>query len=245
MAEKQFDISSCGLHVLAMALMLSDHMWAAVFPNVRILTCIGRLAFPIFAFMIVEGYFHTRNFRKYLLRMLCFALISEIPFDLLYSGLPFYWFHQNVLWTFLISLLGIRVMEHVRQRGKLPLTIAVCFLMVVVCALAATVLMTDFYGFGVLMVFTFYFFRGRKWWCFLGQLVFLWIINVEIMGGMYYPVELFGKTYEVVEQGLAMLSLIPIWLYRGRKGYSSKGFQYFCYSFYPLHCLILGLYTIM
>lgn len=245
MTEKQFDISSCGLHVLAMALMLSDHMWAAVFPNVRILTCIGRLAFPIFAFMIVEGYFHTRNFRKYLLRMLCFALISEIPFDLLYSGLPFYWFHQNVLWTFLIALLGIRVMEHVRKKGKLMLTIIACFLTVVVCALGATVLMTDFYGFGILMVFTFYFFRGRKWWCFLGQLVFMWIINVDIMGGMYYPMELFGKTYEVVEQGLAMLSLIPIWLYRGRKGYSSKGFQYFCYSFYPLHCLILGLYTIM
>lgn len=245
MTEKQFDLSSCGLHVLAMALMLSDHVWAAVFPNVRILTCIGRLAFPIFAFMIVEGYFHTRNFRKYLLRMLCFALISEIPFNLLYSGLPFYLFHQNVLWTFLIALLGIRVMELVRQKGKLLLTIGVCFLTVIVCALSATVLMTDFYGFGVLMVFTFYFFRGRKWWCFLGQLVFLWIINVDIMGGMYYPVELFGKTYEVVEQGLAMLALIPIWLYRGRKGYSSKGFQYFCYSFYPLHCLILGLYTIM
>lgn len=245
MTQKQFDISSCGLHVLAMVLMLSDHVWAAVFPNVRILTCIGRLAFPIFAFMIVEGYFHTRNFRKYLLRMLCFALISEIPFNLLYSGLPFYLFHQNVLWTFLIALLGIRVMELVRQKGKLPLTIGVCFLTVIVCALSATVLMTDFYGFGVLMVFTFYFFRGRKWWCFLGQLVFLWIINVDIMGGMYYPVELFGKTYEVVEQGLAMLALIPIWLYRGRKGYSSKGFQYFCYSFYPLHCLILGLYMIM
>lgn len=245
MTEKQFDLSSCGLHVLAMALMLSDHVWAAVFPNVRILTCIGRLAFPIFAFMIVEGYFHTRNFRKYLLRMLCFALISEIPFNLLYSGLPFYLFHQNVLWTFLIALLGIRVMELVRRKGKLPLTIGVCFLTVIVCALSATVLMTDFYGFGVLMVFTFYFFRSRKWWCFLGQLVFLWIINVDIMGGMYYPVELFGKTYEVVEQGLAMLALIPIWLYRGRKGYSSKGFQYFCYSFYPLHCLILGLYMIM
>lgn len=245
MTEKQFDISSCGLHVLAMALMLSDHVWAAVFPNVRILTCIGRLAFPIFAFMIVEGYFHTRNFRKYLLRMLCFALISEIPFNLLYSGLPFYLFHQNVLWTFLIALLGIRVMELVRQKGKLPLTIGVYFLTVIVCALSATVLMTDFYGFGVLVVFTFYFFRGRKWWCFLGQLVFLWIINVDIMGGMYYPVELFGKIYEVVEQGLAMLALIPIWLYRGRKGYSSKGFQYFCYSFYPLHCLILGLYMIM
>lgn len=244
MEKKQLDISSCGLHILAMALMLSDHLWASAFPNERIFTCIGRLAFPIFAFMIVEGYFHTRDFRKYCLRMLGFALISEIPFDLLYSGTPVYWFHQNVLWTFLISLLGIRAVELIKAKGKLWLTIPVSFLIVTVCTLAAAVLMTDFYGFGCLMVFTFYFFRGRKWWCFLGQLILMWYINVELMGGMYYPVELFGRTYELIEQGLALLALIPIWLYRGRKGYCSKAFQYFCYSFYPLHCLILGLYAI-
>lgn len=244
MEKKGFDLSSCTLHIFAMAFMLSDHVWASAFPNVRILTMIGRLAYPIFAFMIVEGYFHTRDFRRYCLRLLCFAVISEIPFDVMYSGVPVYWFHQNVLWTFLIALLGIWIMENIRKKGVLWQSILVCFLTVVFSTIAATVLMTDFYGFGVLMVFTFYFFRGRKWWCFLGQLVLMWYINVELMGGFFYPLEFFGRTFEVIEQGIAVLSLAFIWLYRGRKGYSSKVFQYFCYSFYPLHCLILGLYAI-
>lgn len=56
----------------------------------------GRLAFPIFAFMAVEGYFHTHSFQKYALRLLLFAVLSEVPFDLMYGGTWFYPVHQNV-----------------------------------------------------------------------------------------------------------------------------------------------------
>lgn len=243
--KKFFELTSASLHVLAMVLMLLDHLWASAFPNVRWLTAVGRLAFPIFAFMIVEGYFHTHNFKRYLLRMLGFALLSEIPFDLLYSGIPFYWVHQNVLWTFLIALCGIRLMERARQTRKLWVSIPACFGIALVCFLLGFLLAVDYYGFGVLTVFAFYFFRGRKWWCFAGQLLALYWINVELLGGLCYPVTIFGNTVEIVEQGLALLSLIPIWFYRGAKGYSSKPFQYFCYAFYPLHCLILGVYAML
>ena len=65
--------------------------------------------------MAVEGYFHTRSFKKYILRMLLFAVLSEIPFDLMYGGTWFYPVHQNVLWTFLLSLLGVWLMEQVRK----------------------------------------------------------------------------------------------------------------------------------
>lgn len=60
-----------------------------------------------------------------------------------------------------------------------------------------------------------------------------------MLGGYYYDVELFGHTFELVQQGLAILALIPIWLYRGKQGYHAKWFQYFCYAFYPLHLLVL------
>ena len=106
-----FDISAAMLHIIAMTFMLMDHLWATLLPAQDWLTCVGRLAFPIFAFMAVEGYFHTHSLKKYILRLLLFAVLSEIPFDLMYGGTWFYPFHQNVIWTLLIGLSGIHLME--------------------------------------------------------------------------------------------------------------------------------------
>lgn len=238
---KHFDLSSAALHIIAMTLMLIDHLWATLLPAQEWLTCLGRVAFPIFAFMAVEGYFHTRNFKKYALRMLLFAVASEIPFDLMYGGTWFYPVHQNVIWTLLLGLLGIRLMEAVRKKQKLWLYILVCVLTVIAGLAVGTLGMVDYYGAGILTVFVFYFFRGRKWWCFLGQLAALYYINVQILGGLMYPITLFGMELEICQQGLALFALLPIWLYRGRQGYHSKPFQYVCYAFYPVHMLILYL----
>ena len=109
--------------------------------------------------------------------------------------------------------------------------------------LLGTLCMVDYYGAGVLTVFIFYFFHGhgRKWWCLLGQLAALYWVNVELLGGLMYPIQLFGMDFELCQQGLALLALVPIWLYRGRQGYHSKPFQYACYAFYPVHMLLLVL----
>lgn len=234
-------VSSFTLHVLAMALMLCDHLWATLFPWMEWLTCIGRIAFPIFAFMIVEGYFHTHDVRRYLLRLFAFAVLSEIPFDLIYGSRFFYPYHQNVLWTFLIALLLIVGIEKVRQKQTLWLTILVSVLAVIGGFAIGMVTMVDYFGIGIVTVLVFYFFRGRKWWCCVGQFLCLYYLNVELLGGYYYPVNIFGFEFEVVQQGLALLALIPIWLYRGKQGYHAKWFQYLCYAFYPAHLLILYL----
>ncbi len=238
-ASKNFELTAAVLHIIAMTLMLMDHLWATLLPAREWLTCAGRVAFPIFAFMAVEGYFHTRSFKKYILRMLLFAVLSEIPFDLMYGGTWFYPVHQNVLWTFLLGLLGVWLMEQVRKKGKIWMYLLVCVLVVPAGLVLGTLCMVDYYGVGVLTVFVFYFLHGRKWWCFLGQLAALYWLNVELLGGLMYPVQLFGMEFELCQQGLALLALLPIWLYRGRQGYHSKPFQYLCYAFYPVHMLLL------
>ena len=238
-ASKNFELTAAVLHIIAMTLMLMDHLWATLLPAREWLTCAGRVAFPIFAFMAVEGYFHTRSFKKYILRMLLFAVLSEIPFDLMYGGTWFYPVHQNVLWTFLLGLLGVWLMEQVRKKGKTWMYLLVCVLVVPAGLVLGTLCMVDYYGVGVLTVFVFYFLHGRKWWCFLGQLAALYWLNVELLGGLMYPVQFLGMEFELCQQGLALLALIPIWLYRGRQGYHSKPFQYICYAFYPVHMLLL------
>ena len=241
MSKSKFDISSAGLHILAMVLMLFDHLWATIVPGNDWLTCLGRLAFPIFAFLLVEGYFHTRNLKKYTQRLLLFALLSEIPFNLMYISSPLYPLHQNVIWTLLIGLWMIHLNEKAKTGSKPVLASLVRIGTVFLGVLLGIVSFADYNAAGVLMILVFYFFRGKTWWCYLGQLVCLWYINFEILGGFSYMVTILGQTHFIARQGFALLALIPIWLYRGKQGYHSRAWQYGCYAFYPLHLLILGI----
>ncbi len=236
-------ISSFTLHILGMIFMFCDHMWATIIPGNQWLTWVGRLSFPIFAFMIAEGYFQTKDFKKYLKRMLVFALISEIPFNLMYTGLWIYPFHQNVLWTFVFALLCMRAMDKVREKHKqnLLLKMGLCILLSVFYMLAAQLTMVDYYSYGVLMVLVFYFLRGDSWLYKLGQFAAMFYINWEMINGMVVPVNILGLSLEIPQQGFAVLALIPIWLYQGRQGPYNKVIKYAYYWFYPVHLLVLGL----
>ena len=111
-------INSNTLKTLAMVFMLIDHLWATVIPGNQWMTCVGRLAFPIFAFMISEGYVHTSDFKKYAKRLLIFGLIAEIPFNLMSAGGFFFPFHQNVMFTLLLGLLSIREIDKFKKNFK-------------------------------------------------------------------------------------------------------------------------------
>lgn len=239
----RFDISSAGLHVLGMVIMLMDHAWVTIAPSHDWLTWVGRIAFPIFAFLTAEGYFRTKNFKGYVGRMVLFALLAEIPFNLMNTGgsSAFYPLHQNVLFTFIIALLIMRCIDKVREKfkNKAALIMFTSGAMLLVGYLLGSFLFVDYYGAGVVTVLIFYFFHERKWWTFLLQAICLYYVNVEMMGGMYVPVELFGQSFELHQQSLALLALVPIWLYRGRKGSESVLFRFGCYFFYPAHILLL------
>ncbi len=237
----KLETTSMSLHIMAMAFMLCDHLWGTIVPGNDWLTCIGRISFPIFAFMIVEGYFHTSNLRKYVGRIFLFAVISEIPFNLAMGSRIFYPVHQNVLWGFLIAIGLIWWNEKAKATGKLWKRILVGCITVILGYILGLLSMVDFYHAGILTVLVFYFFKQKKWWSYIGQLVCLWYVNMELLGGYSYEVRLFGETYFFVRQGLALLALLPIWLYKGRQGYHIKALQFTYYSFYPVHLLILGI----
>lgn len=243
--KRLFGISSAALHILAMLFMLLDHMWATVVPGNEWMTCVGRVAFPIFAFMIVEGFFRTHDLKKYLLRLFIFALLSEIPFNLMYSSQVFYPFHQNVLWTFLIALGVIIGIEKIKRKNKLWLTVLCAVGLSLLGIILGFAAFTDYNGFGVATVLVFYFFRGKKWWCFAGQFLCLLWINCKLLSGLYYPVSIFGLELDIIQQGFAVLALIPIWLYNGRQGIRSKAFRLSCYAFYPVHMLVLALIVML
>ena len=237
---KRIETTSASLHGMAMVFMLCDHLWGTVIPGNDWLTCIGRLTMPIFAFLLVEGYFHTSDLKKYAGRLALFALISEIPFNLAIGGRFFFPIHQNILWSFLISLWLIHRNERAKATGKLWRRILTGIATVALGTVLGLVTFVDYYHAGILTALVFYFFRGRKWWNYAGQALCLWYINTEVLGGLVYEFTLLGQNLVFHRQAFALLALIPIWLYRGRKGHHSKAFQYFCYGFYPLHLLILS-----
>ena len=103
-----------------------------------------------------------------------------------------------------------------------------------------TVGMVDYYGSGVVTVLIFYLCRQIPYgW--IGEVAGLAFLNCKLLGGMTIPLTLGSWTLEFPEQGLALLALIPIWLYNGRQGAHNKAIQYACYAFYPAHMLILAL----
>lgn len=230
----RFDISSAGLHILAMAIMLCDHLGMVLFPQAAWMRSVGRLAFPIFAFLLVEGFCHTKNFTKYAGRMFVCALIAEVPFDLMTSGRLVDFSHQNVIWTLLIALFLMWVAEQYRSHSGKRFQ-AMLVIWIVLGFFLGEALATDYSGAGVLMVLVFFFFHERTPASLVMQFACLFILNAFFVPSVFISV--FG--YEILQQTLAILALPLIWLYRGRQGYHSQGFQYLHYAFYPCHALIL------
>ncbi len=175
-----------------------------------VLRGIGRAAFPIFCFLLVEGAVHTRSPRKYLLRLASFALISEIPFDLALHNQPFYWGTQNVFFTLLAGLLVIQAFQSSpgqEWRGMLALA---------VLGAAAELCGTDYGAIGVAVIAVMYLLRERFWAASVLSLILLVLLaRIEIF---------------------SIPAFLILALYNGKRGRQPK---YFFYVFYPVHLLIL------
>ena len=225
------------LRFLAVFSMILDHLWVTIIPGNNWMNYIGRIAFPIFAFQIAEGFIHTSNFKKYFLRLTGFAILSEIPFNLICSGEVFYPGYQNVLFTFSLSIVALWAIEKIKK-SPTPKTILVSGILLVAVFLLAHFLKVDYGVAGVLTVVVFYVFKGVPFAWFL-QLICLIFLNVFVFPGRPVLMKIFGEIISFPVQIFAVFSLIPIWLYNGKKRLSGKVVQYGFYLFYPLHILVL------
>ena len=220
-----------GLKFLACAIMLLDHIGATLIPwgTLRI---IGRLAFPIFCFLLAEGAHYTRNPRNYLLRLGIGAILSELPFDLALFG-SWSWQHQSVMITLLLGAMALLAMKRMTQ----PL---LKILVLLLFAFLADFMNTDYGGAGVLMIALFGLTRERKYGWLVQLLGMYLICRWIIPGGVVW----FIDRYVFIEI-FAILALIPIWLYSGKKSTSSRAVQWAFYLFYPVHLWILYLISIL
>ena len=196
---------------------------------------IGRISFILFAYLAVEGFLHTRSRKKYLLRLGAFALVSEIPFDLAFSGECFEWGSQNVFFTLFLGVLVLTVWEWAMQKNHKAAASAALLL----CCAAAYGLRTDYKFMGVLLIFALYWTRGRnlsEQMAAAGCVMLFgtWGANCLKYAGSYSLTYLFqfsmGEMY-------GLFAFIPIALYNGERGRQMP--KAFCYSFYPVHLLLL------
>lgn len=219
------------LKLIAICTMLIDHMGYTLFPGVMWLRCVGRVAFPIFCFLIAEGCVHTHDRKKYALRLLLFALIAEIPFNLMNSGMIWDPYDQNVLWTLLTGALVCWLIDWALKKCT-PLSFVLTGAAMVAAYWLLEAFRTDYGGWGMLLVAAFYGVHRAPSGAvvkMIAQAFGLAFFSLGVMGG-YLSIELWS-----------LVSLAPIWLYNGQRGFSHKAVQYGFYTFYPVHILILSL----
>ena len=232
-------ITAMQLRLLAMILMLLDHLWATVIPGNNWMTYVGRMAMPIFAFQIAEGYCHTSNVKKYRNRLLLFALLSEIPFDLVMGGGVFFPYHQNVMFTLLLGLWACAALDKAKRKRTVGGWLKGGLAALAACLIGLVTLVD--YGFmGIAMVILFFLLRDFPL-AKAAQLIAMVLLNIVFFEGQSLILPLGGQEIFFPVQGFAVLALIPIWLYNGEKGSGGKAAQYAAYAFYPLHLLAIAL----
>ena len=203
--------------------MLSDHIGDAIYGKFSFLNLIGRISFPIFAFQSVQGYIYTKNFKKHMIKLFIFACVSQVPFMLFLSTFSDS-FVLNIFFTFFLGLLSLFIYD--KCKNKL-----LGFLFVIFSSIIGELIHVDYGAFGILIIFTFYFFKDKKIPMAISTIILCfakYIPNILKIPNLYLHYLYCGL--------FTSLSLVFILLYNKKEGPKAK---YFFYIFYPLHLLIL------
>ena len=237
--RRSFSFSGTALKTIACITMLVDHIGAScieagiltpgldvgalsqdtlsTYPLYRldmVLRFTGRLAFPLFCFLLVEGFIHTHDVKRYVQRLVLFGLVSEVPFDLAFFRTPFAPQHQNVYWTLALGVLAMAGLQRFEKENGLPGWQGLVW--AGGCAVLALAASTDYHAIGVLIICTLYLTRAdRKRPCLAGAVLFLFELT-------------------------APLAFVLVWFYNGQRGACSPLQKKAFYWFYPVHLLVLA-----
>ena len=230
--SRRCGLSGTALKRIACVTMLIDHIGAScieagvgtaancpvgLLKMDQILRLIGRLAFPIFCFLLVEGFLHTHDVKQYLRRLLLFGAVSEIPFDMAFFRVPVYGGHQNVYWTLALGVIAMAAMQRSQDAaGRLTWQGGAA---AVACALAAELAATDYGAIGVALIAALYLTRKSR-------------TQQSILGAGMMLFEL-----------TAPLAFVLTWFYNGQRGRCPQWAKWAFYLFYPVHLVVLGVIT--
>ncbi len=265
--SKRKGVSAAALKWIAVSSMLIDHsayvffltwLWptrtaAGLVPVIlpaartayRVLRGIGRLSFPLFCFLLTEGYRHTRSVKRYLRRLLCFGLLSEIPYDLAFYRTWLHWGDQNVYFTLFLGLLAVWAADSLtRNAGPQPLSRrmlrgALAAGAVIGCMAAAHLARTDYGWVGVLLIVILFRFRANEAARDVLSCLAL-LLTGQAPGALWRSI--LGGSFAVAYGGKSEIVGFPVFallhFYNGQRGRQPK---YFFYLFYPLHLALLAL----
>lgn len=233
-------MSSFVLKIIAMISMFFDHFGYGLVGHFSSFNYIGRLAFPIFAFQISEGYLHTKNLKKYFLRLFIFAIISQIPFSLfMQKFISTSSLSLNVFFTLLLGLFSITVYDYFSKVKNKELNYQIFgvsvkhivgILFVLLIAYIGELLHVDYGFWGIFVIFIFHLFKSHT-----PAMMIAYIALCVIRYGLRILCD--GFLIEYVYLALATIfPIIFIWLYNGKQG---RKIKYGLYLFYPIHLLLL------
>jgi len=217
------------LKIIAVITMIIDHTRFLGMTNF-VSSYLGRISFPIYAFLIAQGYIHTKNFFKYLRRLSIFALISQVPAYLLFKPYLNGELYLNVFFTLALGLLAIRIYDKSKEKY-------VGVIAIIIIGLIADLLHTDYGFMGVLLISLFYIFRDKKVTLVLSS-AFLLILHEMIKVPAFDALHVVYIKHYLLQAIFSVTALLPIALYNGKLGKSNKYIKLIFYFVYPVHLLI-------
>ena len=234
-------MSSFAIKLIAIITMFCDHFGDAILGRFSVLNIIGRIAFPLFCFQIVIGYKHTKNINKYIIRLLLFGIISQIPFSLFTYSYTGRFDLLNVYFTLAFGLLAVYLLDILPKKYKFIAVVFDILLMII-----AEFLQTDYGWFGVCLIICMYLFYNDKKSNISNSETSLTFFNNNLLFSIVFFALVVIKYSNYFVAGSYTMAIVQILgtffpiifmlLYNGKKGHSMK---YFFYVFYPLHLLIL------